>query len=111
MKKRFTAALLTAVLVSVVLAGCKQNVGSPEDNAVVEEQEETEEDEKEPEMVLGYSCSDLSNPFYTVLKEAVQSYLEEEGGRLIARDAESDAALQNRQVNELIGQDVEAVFL
>ena len=35
MKKRFTAALLTAVLVSVVLAGCKQNVGSPEDNAVV----------------------------------------------------------------------------
>ena len=111
MKKRFTAALLTAVLVSVVLAGCKQNVGSPEDNAVVEEQEGTEEDEKEPEMVLGFSCRDLSNPFYTVLKEAVQSYLEEEGGRLIACDAESDAALQNRQVNELIGQDVEAVYL
>lgn len=111
MKRKITAALLTAVLVSVLLAGCKQNVGSPEDNAVVDENGENEGDEDKPEVVLGFSCSNLSNPFYTVLKEAVRSSLEEEGARLIVRDAESDTALQIQQVNELIDENVAAVFL
>lgn len=109
MKRKITAVFLTVILISTVLAGCKQNVGSPEDNAVVDE--ETEDDTQETEAVLGFSCSNLSNPFYMVLKEAVQSSLEEKGARLIVRDAESDVSLQISQVDELIHQGVEAVFL
>lgn len=111
MKKRITAVFLTAVLISALAAGCKKNVGSPEDNAVTDEQENSETDGEEESHVFGFSCSDLSNPFYTVLKEAVQSALEEEGIRLIVRDAESDETAQIQQVNELIEQEVEAVFL
>ena len=78
MKKRITAVFLMVVLAAALLSGCKQNVGSPEDNAVVDGQDNTEDDAEATEHVLGFSCSDLSNPFYTVLREAVQSSLEEE---------------------------------
>ena len=39
MKKRILSILLTAALACMVLAGCKKNVGTPEDNAVVETEE------------------------------------------------------------------------
>ena len=111
MKKRISAVFLTAVLTAALLSGCKQNVGSPEDNAVMDDQENTEGDTEETEHVLGFSCSDLSNPFYTVLEEALKSSLEEEGIRLIVQDARSDVDTQIQQVDELIQQNVEAVFL
>ena len=111
MKKKITAVFLTAVLAAALLAGCKKNVGSPEDNAVMDDQENTEKDTEEAEHVLGFSCSDLSNPFYTVLEEALQSSLEEEGIRLVVRDARSDVDTQIQQVDELIQQNVEGVFL
>lgn len=111
MKKKITAVFLTAVLAAALLAGCKKNVGSPEDNAVMDDQENTEKDTEEAEHVLGFSCSDLSNPFYTVLEEALQSSLEEEGIRLVVWDARSDVDTQIQQVDELIQQNVEGVFL
>lgn len=111
MKKKITAVFLTAVLAAALLAGCKKNVGSPEDNAVMDDQENTEKDTEEAEHVMGFSCSDLSNPFYTVLEEALQSSLEEEGIRLVVRDARSDVDTQIQQVDELIQQNVEGVFL
>ena len=111
MIKKITAVFLTAVLAAALLAGCKKNVGSPEDNAVMDDQENTEKDTEEAEHVLGFSCSDLSNPFYTVLEEALQSSLEEEGIRLVVRDARSDVDTQIQQVDELIQQNVEGVFL
>ena len=111
MKKRITAVFLMVVLAAALLSGCKQNVGSPEDNAVVDGQDNTEDDAEATEHVLGFSCSDLSNPFYTVLREAVQSSLEEEGIRLIVWDAEADVDTQIQQIDELIEQKVECVFL
>ena len=111
MKKRITAVFLMVVLAAALLSGCKQNVGSPEDNAVVDGQDNTEDDAEATEHVLGFSCSDLSNPFYTVLREAVQSSLEEEGIRLIVRDAEADVDTQIQQIDVLIEQKVECVFL
>lgn len=111
MKKRITAVFLMVVLAAALLSGCKQNVGSPEDNAVVDGQDNTEDDAEATEHAFGFSCSDLSNPFYTVLREAVQSSLEEEGIRLIVRDAEADVDTQIQQIDELIEQKVECVFL
>lgn len=111
MKKRITAVFLTAVLAVSLLSGCKQNVGSPEDNALVDDQDNAEDDAEATEHVLGFSCSDLSNPFYIVLREAVQSSLEEDGVRLIVRDAEADVDTQIQQINELIEEDVEGVLL
>ena len=39
MKKKFLGVFLTVIFGCMVLSGCKKNVGTPEDNAVVEEEE------------------------------------------------------------------------
>ena len=58
MKKRILSILLTAALACMVLAGCKKNVGTPEDNAVVETEEGAEEEE-ESGYLFGYSGIDM----------------------------------------------------
>ena len=109
MKKKNILLILMTLFAVCFISGCKQNVGTPEDNAVVEE---TENDEDETGgHVYGFSGADLSDPFYEVLKESVSSMVEEEESRMLVRDAGGDPGLQNTQIQELIHEGVEAVFL
>ena len=108
MKKKLTAVILAAVLVAVFLPGCKKNVGTPEDNPV---QEDTGENTPEEEYIFAYSCGDLSDPFYDVLKESIRAGAEEQGHRLVVKDAGQDAAQQAEQLAALAEEDVDAVFL
>lgn len=108
MKKKRTAIVVAGVLIAVFLAGCKKNVGTPEDNPVQEEAEETVSAE---EYTFAYVCNDLSDPFYDVLKESVRSGLEEQKHTLIIKDSAQDAALQVKQLRELAESGVDGVFL
>ena len=107
-RKKMLLVLLTLFAV-LFISGCKQNVGTPEDNAVVEEPEE-EEDETSG-YLYGFCAPDLSDPFYEVLKESVATAADEEGSRMLVKDARGDADLQNSQITEMINEGVEAVFL
>lgn len=109
MKKKKMALILISLFAVLFISGCKQNVGTPEDNAVVEEAE-AEEDQTGGH-VYGFCASDLSDPFYDVLKESVGTAASEEGSRMFVRDADGDAELQISQIRELIGEGVETVFL
>lgn len=129
MKKKILKIALSAAFVCAVLAGCKKNVGSPEDNAVVEtenteETEQTEDadtegenaeaaEEVEPGYKLGYSCIDMNNPYYEILKMAMEMALDDEEAEytILTKDAGSDAEVQNQQIQELIDAEVDAVFL
>ena len=113
MKKRVLLLFLTAGLAGLSLSGCKKNVGTPEDNAVVETEEEegAAGEEQEPGMLFGYSSADMSDPFYETLKESIKTSLEEQGGRIMVRDAENNADTQNAQISEMIEAGVDAVFL
>lgn len=108
-KKRMILVLLTLCMV-LFISGCKQNVGTPEDNAVVEEPGEDDEDETGGHL-YGFFASDLSDPFYEVLKESVATAVDEEDSRMLVRDADGDADLQISQIRELISEGVEGVFL
>ena len=46
MKKRIACACFAALFVCMALTGCKKNVGTPEDNAVIEEMDEADEEEE-----------------------------------------------------------------
>ena len=102
--------VLAAVFLICAVTGCKQNVGTPEDNAIVEETEE-ENEEGQTNRLFGFSCADLSDPFAGVLKDSVSLSLDEQGDRILVRDAQGDAAAQNEQIREMIGAGAEAVFL
>lgn len=113
MKKRVMLLFLTAAFEGILLSGCKKNVGTPEDNAVVEtdEKESRPEEEQESGLLLGYSSADMSNPFYETLKESIKNSLEEQGDRILVKDAENNADTQNAQISEMIEAGVDAVFL
>ena len=62
MKQKIFRVLFLLLLVCSMLAGCKKSVGTPEDNAVIEE--DPEEEEEDTGYVFGYSCIDMENPYY-----------------------------------------------
>ena len=112
MKKRIMAVILLAVLTAAGTAGCKQNVGTPEDNAVVEEPENEEEAENAQNgKLFGFSCSDLSNPFYETLEQSVRTSLDEQGARIVVMDPEGSQDTQIEQISQMIGQGIAALFL
>ena len=103
--------ILMAVGTLFLLTGCKKNVGTPEDNAVTDESDDKKEDTDQEKKVFGFCGIDMSNPFYATLKDSVQSALEEQGDKLLIKDPAGDAERQNTQIQELIEEDVDAVFL
>ena len=109
MAKKGLLYILTAALMMGALTGCKQNVGTPEDNAVVEEPEEN--DDVQTNRLFGFSGADLSDPFCEVIKDSVSVSLEEQGDRILVRDAVKDAGTQAEQIQEMIDAGAEAVFL
>lgn len=111
MKKRILSVLLIGVLACMQAAGCKKNVGTPEDNAVQETEEDEGETEETGTYIFGFSCIDMENPYYGTLKQSIQTVLEEQGDKLIVKDPGSDAELQIAQIQELIEAEVDAVFL
>lgn len=106
MKKKGIGIILIAVFAVILISGCKRDVGTPEDNAVVEETEDQTKD-----WMFGYSCPDLSDPFYQVLKDSVGMALENQGNPMMVRDAQQDADVQASQIQEMINEDVDLVFL
>lgn len=109
MKKKRTAIILTVLLASILLPGCKKNVGTPEDNPV---QESTDENPSEEARTFVYSCAEKSDPFYDVLGDTIRSALEEKGDRLIIKDAEADPVRQAEQLQEVAAEkEAAGVFL
>lgn len=111
MKRKVLSVLLAAVLAVAMLGGCKKNVGTPEDNAVTETEDDKEEEEGEEGILFGYSGMDTENPYFETLEFSIQTELEDKGHRLMIWNPGMDAALQNEQILELIEEGVEAVFL
>lgn len=97
---------------------CKKSVGTPEDNATANENTETdaeeEEDTSEEEEVkykFGFSGIDMQNPYFITLESAVKEGLGDEDYRMITKDPGSDPDLQNQQIQEMIDEGIDAIFL
>lgn len=113
MNKKLLSVLLTVLTVCLLLAGCKKNVGTPEDNAVQDTETEEEEDEGEEQTgyTFGYSCIDMGNPYFDTLKLSIETALAEKDYHLVTKDPGSDVNVQIEQIQEMIDQGVDAVFL
>ncbi len=108
MKQKIFCAFFSVLLAGLLLAGCKKSVGTPEDNAIIEEDPEEEEDTG---YVFGYSCIDMDNPYFDTLRRSLENTLGENEYQLISKNPGSDARVQNEQLQELIDEGVDAVFL
>lgn len=114
MKNRKFMAVLAMVLVCILsAAGCKKNVGSPEDNPVQEEEEEGEEDGQADEegYTFGFSAIDMENPYFITLENSIRESLTENGDRLITMDPGTDEDVQESQIQQMIDEGIDAIFL
>lgn len=118
MKNRKFMAVLAMVLVCILsAAGCKKNVGSPEDNPVQEEEEEGEEEGEEDGQAdeegytFGFSAIDMENPYFITLENSIRESLTENGDRLITMDPGTDEDVQASQIQQMIDEGIDAIFL
>ncbi|WP_461812078.1 substrate-binding domain-containing protein [Faecalimonas sp.] len=100
--------ILLVVMCVFALAGCKKNVGAEEDNPVKSEKEETQVTYK-----FGFSCVAKDNPYYITLANAIWESLQEGGHTVIGmnKDTHLSSAEQIEQINEMIQQGIDAIFL
>ncbi len=111
MKKRRMLKALTMMLICIfMVSACKTNVGTPEDNAVASEPEESAPEEKDT-YVFGFTGIDMENPYFITLESAVRESVENAGDTMITKDPASDPELQKTQIQELIDEGIDAIFL
>jgi ribose transport system substrate-binding protein len=60
---------------------------------------------------FGYTCMQLSNPFFTILEKSIRDAVEANGDKLITVDPAMDVAKQINQIEDLISQKIDAIFL
>ena len=112
-KRRKKIAVMLGILCVFMMAGCgnkKKQVGAEEDNAIVKE-EEPEEEKKDYK--FGFSCIAKENPYYVTLGDSIRETLEEEGYTVLglAEDTNLDPKLQNEQIQRMIDEGIDAIFL
>ena len=121
MRKKLFSVVLCVVMVAGILTACSSGepVTTPDDSddLVTKETKETEatEDpvEEEPEggYTFGYTCMDGTNPFFVIIEETMREAVEANGDTLISTDPANDVTLQITQIEDMITQGIDAMFL
>ncbi|MDD7770984.1 sugar ABC transporter substrate-binding protein [Suipraeoptans intestinalis] len=101
MKKKVISMLLCISMVAALAAGCSQ--GS--------KKSDSSEAKKEGGRKFGYTCMDGTNPFFVTIEDEMRKKVEENGDELISVDPANDVSLQIQQVEDLISQGIDAMFL
>ena len=110
MKMRMLRVSAIVLVCIFALSGCKKSVGTPEDNAV--QKEDANESKEESEVYkYGFSGIDMQNPYYITLENAIREVIEENGHTLITKDPGGDASLQDSQIEEMIEDGINAIFI
>lgn len=95
--------LLFAVACSFMLTACKK-----EKETLGEEIQEVVETES---YTYGFSCLTMDNPYFIELEASLRENVVAQGNVLITKNAQSDAELQEQQIEELIEEGIDAIFL
>ena len=111
LKKRMLTVLAVLLSCAFLFTGCKQNVGTPEDNAVPEEGENADGTEEDGTFVFGFTGIDMENPYFITLEKAIREVIEENEYQLVTKDPASDPETQAAQIQEMIDAQVDLVFL
>lgn len=115
MKNRKLAAVFALVFACTLsAAGCKKNVGSPEDNPVKEEDGTGQEGDGQAEddgYKFGFSAIDMENPYFITLENSIKESLDQEGYSLITMDPGTNPDTQASQISQMIDEGIDEIFL
>ena len=109
MKKKIFSIFLVMVLCIGMTAGCKKNVGTSQDNAIAEEDDDSKEEAKSYR--FGFSCITMENPYYITLEQALREAVEAQGSTLVTKDPALNVDTQIEQIHQMIKDGLDAIFL
>lgn len=123
MKKSFIGVLVAITLLASMLSACSNSDTSTGSKTGLKEEtkgaakkaveEATEAAGKKPEggYTFGYTCMDGTNPFFVILEDTIRAEVEAKGDKLISTDPANDVTLQITQIEDMITQGIDAIFL
>ena len=124
MKRKVLSALLCVSMVATMLVGCgstKTEEKAETTQAATESVAETVAEEVTTEAAaaagdkesytFGYTCMDGTNPFFVILEQTIREKVEANGDTLITTDPANDVSLQITQIEDMISQGIDAIFL
>ena len=109
MKKKIFSIFLVMVFCIGMISGCKKNVGTSQDNAITEDDDDNKEEAKSYR--FGFSCITMENPYYITLEQALRESIEAEGSTLVTKDPELNVDTQIEQIHQMIEDGLDAIFL
>lgn len=119
MLKKALGIFLTVVLAASLLVGCsngdstKDQAEKTADKAVDEAKDavDNQDSEEKEHYTFGYTCMDGTNPFFVILEKTIRDKVEANGDTLISTDPANDVSLQITQIEDMITQGIDAIFL
>lgn len=114
MRKALSIVLSSVILCSLFVGCSKPAVNSPvEPTSKVEEPgtSETPVEGNGKTYKFGYTCMTMNNPFFITLEQSIREEVEKDGHSLITLDPQMDSQKQIAQVEDMISQGVDMIFL
>jgi ribose transport system substrate-binding protein len=105
--KKILAAILTGVLMLTTLAGCSSK---PAETTTTGDSKTAAESGKK-HYKFGATYMTMNNPFFIALNNGIKAVVEANGDTLVALDPALDQNKQISQIEDLIAQKVDAIFL
>ncbi len=96
MKKLTSALLISVLMAAVIFAGGAKDSGKS-DGA--------------KHYKFGFTCMDQSNPFFVLIEKTIRQEVEARGDQLISVDPANNVTRQIQQVEDVIAQDIDGIFL
>ena len=137
MKKKIISLVLTGVMTAGLLTACGGGAAAPAADSAAPAAEAPAAEEAAPaaeapaadaaapaadaaapaadagekHYTFGYTCMDGTNPFFVTIEKEMRELIEAKGDTLITTDPANDVTLQITQVEDMISQGIDAIFL
>lgn len=116
--KKLLWLLLCLTMSLGLFVGCKSDASDKKKEATKTDSKKVVEDvkdevgkEKSGGYTFGYTCMDGTNPFFVILEKTIRDEVEARGDKLISTDPANDVTLQITQIEDMITQGIDAIFL
>ena len=109
-KKRYII-FLVAVLSLCLMAGCGKKQKKEEHKTESKTEDIQELIEQKDSYTFGFSGMNMEDPYFDVLRQAMEIELKDYEIALEVKDASMDQEIQNQQINEFIEEEIDLLFL
>lgn len=101
MTKKLVSAFVAMTLMGTMLTGCGGDGKTKTDGSSADGKH----------YKFAYTCMDGTNPFFVTIEDEIRRLVEERGDKLISTDPANDVSLQITQVEDMISQNIDGIFL